>query len=99
MRAVSDTTGGFDQPTESVRQLGPEPATMREAQASPEWPYWKNVIKREMDGQTARGAWQAIDRPKGKIVLDTRTVFKGKIDKNGKSKNTSAVLWHRGSGR
>ena len=55
MRGASDTTGEFGQPTKSVRQLGSERATMREAQASPEWPYWRSAIKREMDGQIARG--------------------------------------------
>ena len=31
MHEARNTTDGFDQPTESVRQLGPEASTMREA--------------------------------------------------------------------
>ena len=50
MRAASDSIGVVDQPTKTVRQLEPEPATMREAQASPEWPYWKSATKLEIDG-------------------------------------------------
>ena len=34
----------------SARQLDPEPTTMRETQASSEWPQWKRAITREMDG-------------------------------------------------
>ena len=56
---------------------------MREAQASPEWPQWQGALKREMDGQIARGVWKTVDRPKGKTVLGTRLVFKRKIGKDG----------------
>ena len=81
----------------AMHQLGPEPATMSEAKASPEWPYWKSATKREMDGQIARRVWQVVDRPKGKMVLGTRIVFKRKIDKYGKIEKY-AGLWHSGSG-
>ena len=37
-----------------VNHLPPEPATLREAQASPEWPNWQRAQKTEMDGQLAR---------------------------------------------
>ena len=68
----------------SATQLDPEPTTMREAQASSEWPQWKRAFAREMDGQTARGVWQVVERPKGKTVLGTKVVFKRKIGKDGK---------------
>ena len=37
------------------RFLPDEPSTLREAQASHEWPQWEGTFKREMDGQIARG--------------------------------------------
>ena len=81
MHGVSDTTGEFEQPIKSVRQRGPEPATMREAQASPEGLYWRSAIEREIDGQVACGVWQVVGRPKDETVLGTRIVFKRKTNK------------------
>ena len=37
-----------------VNHLPPEPTTLREVQASPEWPNWQRARKSEMDGQLAR---------------------------------------------
>ena len=37
-----------------VNHLPLEPTTLREAQASPEWPNWQRERKRKMDGQLAR---------------------------------------------
>ena len=39
-----------------VYHLPPEPTTLREAQASPEWQNWQRARKSEMDGQLARQA-------------------------------------------
>ena len=39
-----------------VNHLPPEPTTLCEAQASPEWPNWQRARKSEMDGQLARQA-------------------------------------------
>lgn len=36
-----------------------------------------------MDGQIARGVWEAVNYPKGKPLLGTKIVFKRKIDENG----------------
>ena len=67
-----------------VNNLPPEPKTLREAQASPEWPNWQRVRKSKMDGQLARQVWGVIPRPKGKTVLGTKTIFKRKIGKGGR---------------
>ena len=55
-----------------VNYLPPEPTTLREAQASPEWPNWQRAWKIEMDGQLARQVWGVVPRPKGKTVLGTQ---------------------------
>lgn len=71
-------------PLESARQLGPEPITMLETHASPEWLHWENVINGEVDGKIARGVWQLVDFPGGKAVLGTTMVFKQKLDQYGR---------------
>ena len=67
-----------------VNHLPPEPTTLREAQASPDWPNWQRAWKSEMDGQLARQVWEVVPRPKGKTVLGTKTIFKQKIGKDGR---------------
>ena len=54
-----------------VNHLPPEPTTLGEAQASPEWPNRQHARKSEMDGQHARQVWEVVSRPKGKTVLGT----------------------------
>ena len=51
---------------------------------SPEWPQWRGALKREMDGQIVRGGWKIVDRPKGKTILGTKTVFKWKAGQDGR---------------
>ena len=67
-----------------VNHLPTEPTTLREAQASPDWPNWQRARKSEMDGQLARQVWEVVPRPKGKTVLGTKTIFKQKIGKDGR---------------
>ncbi|CAM9786059.1 unnamed protein product, partial [Ascophyllum nodosum] len=71
-------------PTGLASYLPDEPTTLHEAKVSPEWPQWRGALKREMDGQIARGVWKVVDRPKGKTVLGTKTVFKRKVGQDGR---------------
>ena len=72
--------GASTMPTGLASYLPDEPTTLHEAKVSPEWPQWRGALKREMDGQIARGVWTVVDRPKEKkIVLGTKTVFKRKV--------------------
>ncbi|CAN0306497.1 unnamed protein product [Ascophyllum nodosum] len=71
-------------PTGLASYLPDEPTTLHEAKVSPEWPQWCGALKREMDGQIARGVWKVVDRPKGKTVLGTKTVFKRKVGQDGR---------------
>ncbi|CAN0170208.1 unnamed protein product, partial [Ascophyllum nodosum] len=72
-------------PTGLASYLPDEPITLHEAKVSPEWLQWRGALKREMDGQIARGVWKVVDRPKGKIVLGTKSVFKRKVDQDGRA--------------
>ena len=71
-------------PTGLASYLPDEPTTLHEAKVSPEWPQWRGALKREMDGEIARGMWKVVDRPKGKTVPGTKTVFKRKVGKDGR---------------
>ena len=71
-------------PTGLASYLPDEPTTLHEAKVSPEWPQWRGALKLEMDGQIARGVWKVVDRPKGKTVLGTKTVFKRKVGQDGR---------------
>ena len=67
-----------------VNHLPPEPTTLYEAQASPEWPNWQRAWNSEMGGQLERQVWEVVPRPKGKMVLGTETIFERKIGKDGR---------------
>ncbi|CAM9591284.1 unnamed protein product, partial [Ascophyllum nodosum] len=67
-----------------VNHLPPEPTTLREAQASPEWLNWQRAWKSEMDGQLARQVWEVVPRSKGKTALGTKIIFKRQIGKDGR---------------
>ena len=86
-------------PTGLASYLPDEPTTLHKAKVSPEWPQWRDALKREMDGQIARGVWKVVDRPKGRTVLGTKTVFKREVDQDGRVESRSAASWPRVSAR
>ena len=65
-------------PTGLASYLPDEPTTLHGVKMSPDWPQWRGALKREMDGQIARGVGKVVDRPKGKTVLGAKTVYKRK---------------------
>ena len=69
-------------PTGLASCLPDDPTTLHEAKVFPEWPQWRGALKGEMHGHIARGVWKVVDRPKGKTVLGTKTVFKRKVDQD-----------------
>ena len=71
-------------PTGLASYLPDESTTLHEAKVSPEWLQWRSVLKREMDGQIARGVWKVVDRSKGETVLGTKTVWKRKNGQDGR---------------
>ena len=71
-------------PTGLASYLPDKPTTLHEAKVSPEWPLWRGALKREMEGQIARGVWKVVDRPNGKTGPGTKTVFKRKVDQDGR---------------
>ena len=73
-------------PTGLASYLSDESTTPHEAEVSLEWPQRCNALKREMNGQIARGVWKVVDRPKRKNVLRTKLVFKRKVGQDGRVK-------------
>ena len=58
-------------PPDITSFLPEEPSTICEAQESPEWPYWKGALERQMNGEINNGVWVQVERTKGKTVLGT----------------------------
>lgn len=74
-----------------------ESTTLREAQTSPEWLRWQGALKHEIDGQYSRGVWKAVDRHKGKILLDTRLELNRKISSQtfpSRTRGRSRTPWN-----
>ena len=61
--------------------LPDEPTTLHEAKVSFEWPQWRGALKREMDGQIARGVWKVVGRPKEKSYSAPRPFLNGRSAK------------------
>ena len=86
-------------PTGLASYLPDEPTTLHEVKVSPEWPQWRGALKREMDGQIARGVWKVIERSKGKTALGTKIVFKRKVGQDGRVESPNAASRPRVSAR
>ncbi|KAL7575127.1 hypothetical protein ACA910_000494 [Epithemia clementina (nom. ined.)] len=55
-----------------------DPANMKEATNSGEWPQWKKGLHSEYDNFTKQKAWEQVKRPRGARVLRTKNVYKKK---------------------
>ena len=79
-------------PTGLASYIMDELTTLHEAKVSPEWPQRRGALKREMDGQITRGVWKVVDRPKGKNLLGTKSVFKRKVGQDGRVEKFKCLL-------
>ena len=59
------------------------PKTLREAQASPQWPYWNDACKEEVNSIDKHGARKLVPRPVGKRVLPAIWVLQPKFNSEG----------------
>lgn len=64
------------------------PRTLKEAQASPDWPHWKEAMKAEIDQFATMGTYTLQDMPKDREAVKNRWVFLKKYDSEGKVINT-----------
>jgi hypothetical protein len=57
--------------------------SLKEAQASPNWPEWKHMIQTELDQLRCMGTWELVDKPLGAITISNKWVFAKKRNKEG----------------
>ena len=84
--AMATAVGGME---------GLEP-TYEEAQKRPDWPKWKEAIKKELDGLEKMGTWRLVKRPPNTNVVDTKWVFRIKKNSAGEIDKYKARLVARG---
>jgi hypothetical protein len=68
--------------TASVEVMG-DPASYREAMASPQAAQWKEATDSEMDSLNRAGTWTLVVRPPGARVIGVKWVFKTKCNELG----------------
>ena len=62
----------------------PEPRNLRQAMESPEWDEWRKAEKTEMLGMVENCVYKQVTRPKDKLVVGTKMLYKRKIGQDGK---------------
>ena len=62
----------------------PEPRNRRQAMESQEWDEWRKVEETEMLGMVENCVYKQVARPKDKLVVGTKMLYKRKIGQNGK---------------
>ena len=60
-----------------------EPLTLKEAQASPQWPKFQKAVAKELQSHIENGTWELVSPRQGVKVLIGRWVFKIKKDRYG----------------
>ena len=99
MSAVAAGVGAGASPDASSAAAGANtavPASVEEAQASPEW---QAARKKEYDSLIAKGVWEEVQRaslPKGTQVLPYKEVYKVKLDEHGAVADHKARFTIRG---
>lgn len=76
-----------------------EPRTFNEAMLSPEAPYLKEAIKREIDPIMQNHTWELVDLPPGNKPLGCKWIFKKKLKPEGFIDKYKARLVSKGFGQ
>nr|VWO99127.1 Uncharacterized protein [Ganoderma boninense] len=63
--------------------IGSDPLSLREAQASPDWPQWERAIEVEMENLRAHGTYDLVVKPPGAHVIGSKLVFHRKRNAEG----------------
>lgn len=61
-----------------------EPMSYREALKSPFWPEWKKSMEHEIASHIKNGTWELVVKPRGRLVITGRWVFKIKYGIDGR---------------
>ena len=62
----------------------PEPRNRRQVMESPEWDEWRKAEDIEMLGMVEGCVYKQVARPKEKLVVGTKILYKQKIGQDGK---------------
>ena len=62
----------------------PEPRNRRQTMESPEWDEWRKAVETKMLGMVGNCVYKKVARPKDKLVVSTKTLYKRKIRQDGK---------------
>ena len=83
---VEDTLAcddGGQMPMQATLDI-PEPRNRQQAMESPEWDEWRKAEETEMLGMVENCVYKQVARPKDKLVVGTKMLYKRKIGKDGK---------------
>ena len=77
----------------------PEPRNRRQAMESPEWDKWRKAGETDMLGMVENCVYKQMARPKDKLVVGTKILYKRKIGQDGKAEKYKCRLvaqrfWH-----
>jgi hypothetical protein len=62
---------------------GIEPVTLKEARGLPEWSEWLKAIEEEFENHWKAGTWEVVDLPPNIKPIESKFVFKNKVDSDG----------------
>ena len=74
----------------------PEPRNRRQAMESQEWDEWRKAQETEMLGMVENCVYEKVARPKDKLVIGTKIIYKGKIGQDGKVEKYKCLLVAQG---
>ena len=75
----------------------PEPRNLRQAMESPEWDERRKAKEPEMLGMVEDCVYKQVTRPKDKLVVSTKMLYKRKIGQDGKVEKYKCRLIAQGS--
>src|SRR6266576_6436244 len=61
-----------------------EPTSYKEAMRTKEAAQWKEAYDEEIESMVKNNIWDFVTRPRGKTILDSRCVFKKKLETDGR---------------
>ena len=72
------------------------PSNLREAQRSPQWEFWQQAMREEMDSLDTHEVLEYVDRPHGQKVIPVHWIFSTKDDAHGNVTRFKARLVAQG---
>ena len=74
----------------------PKPRNRRQAMEAPEWDKWRKARETDMLGMVANCVYKQVARPKDKLVVGTKMLYKRKIGQDGKVEKYNCRLVAQG---